>query len=362
MAHTELYWYMATNDPRAAGFPVNGMLGVDIFFIISGFVVTYSTMRRSGAIETARTFLARRVIRIVPAYWFMSGVAVAILAWHRSQGEPIGTYPSPISYYILASFAFLFMPLHGQISQPVLAVGWTLNIEMYFYLLFAFGFWLKASISRFLVSSILIITLLIVIASHAAATGSGATILLEFIAGVLLARYVILGGTVSTRLALPLGIASALIILLVPMKMSFLTWRGFTAGPLAFFLVLAAISVENLNGWRWPRWLLWLGTISYSLYLVHIPLASILTPVLVHLHIVRLGHPTRLSHLVFLFTENLGSCALAAALHHLVEKPTHAFARRRFSTKQAEPSSDKIPISGKASIYSRIAAMRCAAL
>jgi exopolysaccharide production protein ExoZ len=337
-AHTELFWYMATSDPRAANFPANGALGVDIFFIISGFVVTYATVRRSGSTESAGTFIARRFLRIAPTYWLMSCVAVAILVWHHLQGEPISTYPSPIGYYILGSFLFLPLPLHGTISAPVLAVGWSLNIEMYFYVLFAFGLWLRASISRFIASSVLIVTLVIVIQAPSRVTGYGATMLCEFIAGVLLARYVILGGEISGRIAIPAGAVSALILIFVPLKMSFLTWRGLTCGPLAFFIVLAAISLENRQSWHWPKPLVALGTISYSLYLVHVPLAQVLMPVLCKVHIVRLASPTRLSHLIFVVTGIAFSLAAAVLFYRLAEKPTHDFARRRFPARQMAPA------------------------
>ncbi len=103
--------------------PSAGQFGVDIFFVISGFVIsTVAQHERSD-------FLLRRLIRIVPFYW-LTTISVAIV--HNLWPAPF-RLPPPDTVAIACSLTFL--PCGGD--APVLPGGWTLNYEMYFYALFA---------------------------------------------------------------------------------------------------------------------------------------------------------------------------------------------------------------------------------
>ncbi|SHO62985.1 Peptidoglycan/LPS O-acetylase OafA/YrhL, contains acyltransferase and SGNH-hydrolase domains [Pseudoxanthobacter soli DSM 19599] len=105
-----------------------GGFGVDIFFVISGFIMVVSSQRmfeRPGAIGD---FLARRLMRIVPLYWTATlAFAAAILAFSRST--ELVTWSS-------LAHSLLFVPQDGTLG-PIITVGWTLNYEMLFYVLFA---------------------------------------------------------------------------------------------------------------------------------------------------------------------------------------------------------------------------------
>jgi exopolysaccharide production protein ExoZ len=103
--------------------------GVDIFFVISGFIM-FVTSRNSSPGE----FAVRRIIRIVPLYWLLTLVLTVVLALHpqffRStvlSGE-----------YLLKSFLFIpySNPGPGGDMAPILVPGWTLNFEMFFYAIF----------------------------------------------------------------------------------------------------------------------------------------------------------------------------------------------------------------------------------
>lgn len=104
-----------------------GHFGVDIFFVISGFVMMLSTSNASSQ------FLLKRVIRIVPLYWLATlGVfTIALVAPNVLRS----TDASLID--LTKSLMFIPFDKNGVGHQPVLAVGWTLNYEMYFYALFA---------------------------------------------------------------------------------------------------------------------------------------------------------------------------------------------------------------------------------
>jgi exopolysaccharide production protein ExoZ len=100
-----------------------GASGVDLFFIISGFIMVYIS---SGNFERPRApidFLTNRAKRIVPPYFLATLAAIIILN------------PSASASKIAQSF--LFLPMDGQL--PLLPVGWTLDVEMMFYVIFGLG-------------------------------------------------------------------------------------------------------------------------------------------------------------------------------------------------------------------------------
>ena len=106
-------------------FVKSGSYGVDIFFIISGFLMMYSTEKG------LEKYWRKKVFRIVPFYWFMTivtAIAVAIMPNLFNSYEVSGIY-------LLKSLCF--MPYeHNGIHQPILGLGYTLNYEMLFYLIF----------------------------------------------------------------------------------------------------------------------------------------------------------------------------------------------------------------------------------
>lgn len=112
--------------------PIYWPAGVDIFFVISGFIMYFLTHDRFGSADSAQQFLKRRLIRVVPLYWaFLALMVVTVLA----LGERINnTDISPIR--ILASYAFIPWPREDGNVVPVLSSGWTLNYEMLFYVCF----------------------------------------------------------------------------------------------------------------------------------------------------------------------------------------------------------------------------------
>jgi exopolysaccharide production protein ExoZ len=120
--------------------PVPGMVigaaGVDLFFVISGFIMVYASERLFGQRGAARYFLVRRIVRIVPLYW---GLTTLIVLWHGFPPNLLGSY--------------LFIPL---IRGPILTVGWTLNYEMMFYGLFAAAIALQKRTAVIVLSIILV--------------------------------------------------------------------------------------------------------------------------------------------------------------------------------------------------------------
>jgi peptidoglycan/LPS O-acetylase OafA/YrhL len=107
------------------GFDTIGQHGVDVFFVISGFVMVYSSEELFSKPQAAKQFMWRRICRIVPLYWLMTAVVAAS-----------GNY----SWQHIATSLFFIPSVWPDAPSPmlpVLTVGWTLNVEMFFYLLFA---------------------------------------------------------------------------------------------------------------------------------------------------------------------------------------------------------------------------------
>jgi len=107
-----------------------GVIGVDIFFIISGYIMMFIVQKRENSIKL---FLKSRFIRIIPLYWVLS--LIALLAYLYN---PNIVNSSTGDTTILSSF--LLIPGNGTF---LLATGWTLSYEFYFYFLFSIALFFK---------------------------------------------------------------------------------------------------------------------------------------------------------------------------------------------------------------------------
>jgi exopolysaccharide production protein ExoZ len=125
-------------EPRYLGRQVwSGLLfpgyhGVDFFFVLSGFIITYAHWSDIGKTGRLRTYAARRVTRIVPAYWIVTTLLVAVYLLFPYLGKP-----HQHDYWNIAA-SYLLLPVS---QPPVLGVAWTLRYEAVFYLAFALVIW-----------------------------------------------------------------------------------------------------------------------------------------------------------------------------------------------------------------------------
>jgi exopolysaccharide production protein ExoZ len=109
------------------------LAGVDIFFVISGFIMVHASRRLFGAARGARIFLSHRIARIVPLYWATTALYLVVaLAWPALLNTD---YVSP--GFVISSFLFIPAVRPDGLVQPIYSLGWTLNYEMFFYALFA---------------------------------------------------------------------------------------------------------------------------------------------------------------------------------------------------------------------------------
>lgn len=218
--------------------------GVDIFFVISGFVMVTST---SGRTVAPRAFMADRIFRIVPLYW------VATLAM---MGRVSGQWELKIKSLL---FIPAINPKFGKID-PILEPGWTLNYEMWFYALFALTLFARERHRLPLLAS-----LFGMLALAGALTDGGTlfqfytrSIILEFIAGMAIARFSLR----APAIAVPVGFAMMALLHGQPVD------RLISLGLPATLIVAGALNCEEkLPDWAWARLL---GSASYAIYLFHL--------------------------------------------------------------------------------------------
>jgi peptidoglycan/LPS O-acetylase OafA/YrhL len=118
--------------------------GVDLFFVISGFVMVYSSERLFGAQASPGIFMRHRVARIVPLYWIVTTI------WLLT-----GT---PFDWVNLIG-SYSFIPFVSEITNqpnPYYGLGWTLNFEMMFYVVFASCLQLRKAVALALAAALLL--------------------------------------------------------------------------------------------------------------------------------------------------------------------------------------------------------------
>ena len=264
----------------------NGAAGVDIFFVISGFIMAYSSRSLVGKARPGWQFFVRRIERIYPIYWLLTTVKVVMtVAVPRMERTGLG---GPA--YLIGSF--LLLPLRSGKSGilPVLTWGWTLMFEMLFYILFATALSMRIRPPRAL-GPVLVAISVVAFWVHTPAMPLGAyfdPIMLEFLFGmVLFEAYVWLQGGergVPGWVGYVLA-AAGFVVLFVTPDQDFTPERPFIWGLPALAVVAGALLLEPQLGRAVPRWLMHLGDQSYSLYLVHVFVLALVAPVFLRLHL-----------------------------------------------------------------------------
>ncbi|MBY0563441.1 MAG: acyltransferase [Hyphomonadaceae bacterium] len=244
-------------------FPI-GAAGVDIFFVISGFIMAGLVSEpdvRPGS------FIWRRLVRIVPLYWVVTLCAAAI-GWVR----PDFFYRLDPSFEnILWSLAFLPHASDRGVT-PVLWQGWTLEYEMFFYALCALAVLAVSHRLKILVGVLSLLVLLGLVAPLSGPMLLTYTnpLLLEFVFGVAL-------GAAWRANALPTGGVAWLLLGSgfaayagqVFLPAGFTGYRVIDWGVPAFLIVAGALGLERAGKAPVSKMGLLFGDASYSIYLTH---------------------------------------------------------------------------------------------
>jgi exopolysaccharide production protein ExoZ len=247
----------------------NGSAGVDIFFVISGFVMAMSTRTSfttsAARLQAAWIFMKRRILRIAPLYWFYTLLKVALLL----ALPGLAVRSSLETGHLAASLLFIPSASPWGLIEPTLPVGWTLNFEMLFYAVFALAIAWGAPRIRFC----LLVFLTVFVAGRAVPTSAplafyAQPIVFEFLLGVCIAHTLLHYRPVPPAAGL-LAISAGLVL------MFGIAWdvsanRFFTWGIAAAFVVLGTVWLEPwIARTRVAAPLSFLGDASYSIYLSH---------------------------------------------------------------------------------------------
>ena len=254
-----------------AGLPADstyfGNSGVDLFFVISGMIMVMTT---AGGRQTPLGFLRNRVTRIVPLYWAitLAVFAVALVAPALMQS----TTADPIQ--LLKSLAFIPFPRANGMMHPTVFVGWSLNYEMMFYVLFAIGMalprrWLGIAVTCALLG-LAVVAGLVLRPGDAALRFYFQPVILEFGAGM------VLGGLVPRFPsaaawrwpAVILGVAAFAVMLSGPLLLPGAD-RAVMFGVPAVVIVACAVTAERAGLAARQAWVQLLGAASYAVYLTH---------------------------------------------------------------------------------------------
>ena len=288
-----------------------GQAGVDIFFVISGYIM-FSAARA----ETVGEFIRRRFVRIVPLYW-----CATILQYGGLLHTP-PTSQQDLIGHLWRSLLFLphWNPIRPGDISPVLVAGWTLNYEMFFYILFGIGLFIKRPmLTASFALPVLVIAGLVWRIKDPVWSTYTSPLLLEFLAGMLISRFQDLLVHPAARWLLPIA-GTALVL------------GGFTEGPRILWFgvpaaaaVMGALSLERSGRLPQLPWLARLGDASYSIYLFQIlglGLAVRLVPKL------PISGPPQLAAMIFIAIG--ASAVLGFLIHRFLERPlTRRLARRR---------------------------------
>ena len=277
-----------------------GSAGVAVFFVLSGFVIAHSLNGKEITPAELGRFALRRSVRLDPPYWASMALVVAV---GSIMAVAHGAAPdAPSAAQIVAHVTYSQELLHVPELQ---VVYWTLTYEVQFYLFFAASMMFdhKGWVGFYLA----------LVAAHAGQEGAPHGLFVNLWHGFFLGVLAYRAGYLKQPAWSLLGLAAV----------TFAFQKGGVFGtPCAAtaLLMFAAARTGRLTALGSRSWQ-WLGAISYSLYLVHIPVLRLLTGTMQHV-----AGKGVMTGMVL-----VGSCLMAAWLFHMaIERPSQRLAKQLF--------------------------------
>ena len=307
-----------------------GQLGVDFFFVLSGFIIFFAHRDDIGRAPAAKGYLLKRFIRLYPVLWLVVlayGIPAVAFGGHNAAGASL-----PDS-----------LLLYPSLAPTLPTVVWTLRHEILFYAGFAVLIVnRRAGIALFAVWAAAVLAQLVLISAGHPLTGAASLILstyqVDFIFGACVAHFYCKN---MFRIGLP-----AMLVSLAMVAPSLWMIRNYQGGGTAYTSVTSAwttlvlgagfagllLDLLSLEGRKFPPPLVLIGNASYSIYLVH-------TPANVILQRIAARFPTALLSVgagqAFLIA---GGVTIGVAVHLLVEKPLVNGLRKMLLEKRKDPA------------------------
>lgn len=292
-----------------------GYAGVEFFFVLSGFIMYHIHSKDFGQSDRASVFIKRRIYRIYPIYWVILTCLLILYALAPGRGpdnaNDVGS--------IVASYFLFPMP-----DFPIMRVAWTLQHEMLFYFVFicliisctfgtfVFGAWMLACfVPHFFADLPYPFDFLL------------SEYNLLFLFGMIAAA---ICKELPTRAANPVLIGGAVLFFAVGLSEAYglVVWDK-AIRTWSFGIAAAAVTVGlAVSVIEYPRWLIFLGDASYSIYLVHLPAMSIFVVLLL-----KLGAPWSLPPDILIFVVSGVSVVVGSIAYLTIERPLMLYFRGR---------------------------------
>ncbi|PHR61709.1 MAG: hypothetical protein COA43_02985 [Robiginitomaculum sp.] len=306
-------------DTLLNSFASFGMVGVDLFFVISGFIMIHVAIGCKRGLGASTEFLFARITRIYPLYWLISLPLFVLYLWRPDMVfSSVSTAPNFLKSFLL----------YPDTRIPLLGVGWTLIHEMGFYIVFAFALVFKR---KWLVPFMLIWFGALIIGQQLGYDKLGpvrailfSPLSFEFIggavAGIFYHKYQ--GGFARTSLIL------AAILWILPIILLSLSVQGMTEVPYdraLYFTLPCALTVYGLASIKskLPLYSQTLGDWSYALYLTHVLSLTVMG---------RIWHKFTqdglIDNVLVLILMVVGSIFVAGCVHKLAEQPMLKITKR----------------------------------
>lgn len=297
---------------------IHGFAGVDLFFVISGFIMVYVTQNTIRGGKSVSEFLFARAGRIYPLYWVVTFALVFVWLYRPDMVFGSSTEPNILKSFLLWPDVSAET---GNIAPPLMNLGWTLIHEMSFYLVFAFSLFLPR---KFLPAFLAIWTTVFLSgflwggadlknAAQIFFHPLTAEFLLGAFAGLIFLRWKGFGW--------PVALVSSIVVLAIMVYTLGVDYtrpwtRVATIGVPATLLLFALVGLEKHRKIKFAKPLTLLGDWSYALYLTHI-----LTLSLIGRLWAGFSRDGIADNIIILIAMIATSIVVAAVTYQLIERP-----------------------------------------
>lgn len=291
-----------------------GFIGVPIFFIISGFIMVHTTKElSSNTFINVYNFLLKRVIRVVPLYYLCTILFLLVTNFRNFLDDG----------FVRVTKVFLFIPIG---KWPPLDVGWTLNYEMFFYLLFGISFLFRKKRYVFIYFTIIVLIFIVPLIINEpiilypyyyrfAKTYLDLIInplLLFFLLGVFFGNTIVFFNLNNKLFKIYSSLAITIFILLYFNYIDFFQADLIICGLLVHSTLLLDYANIKLP---MPKIFIYFGDISYSIYLVHLIIIIYLPQFLTKIGLIQFINPKIIFLLIIILT-----IVSSAILNEFIEK------------------------------------------
>lgn len=342
-------WFAGDEVPAwLLNFAHLGYLAVSFFFVLSGFILTYTYADTINSASSRKSYAVNRFARIYPVYIlsFLADAPRAVMYFLNTYGPDEAIVKSVISATAFLTLSQSWIP---RVAVAWNAPGWSLSAEAFFYVLFPSislrAFQLKsrravlAALFFVFATSLTLNLLAVEIAKRGPAWLPGflaafpPLYLGDFIVGVLAARFVAIFPSIQQlrpSASFGLTVAGFSIALVVPLILAPIIHMGFHALVcIAFAIVIVSLAVESNPVSRMlsrPPIVL-LGASSYAVYLLHQPILSLFVNLTGY-------EPGKLTLILYLVTVTFVSIGVFA----FYEEPARLLLRKRLNSPKFDPS------------------------